>query len=380
MDLLCAVRSCSFFLFYFTISCGCIAYFLIFMQNKDMNIATALNRKYVKYAAVMLTSVCESNAEHVDAYLLHTELTDADIAALREALSAYDIRICPLKVEADRIDQRLPRSESWSVEMYFRLLLPELLPESVERILYLDVDMIVNRSVRALYETDFSATAHQNNTNGGILLKNMPLPAGGEYEIIGALDSNGIFTEADYTEKQLTMLAPLFASGRYYFNSGMMLMNIAAIRKRCTFQTYLDAAKRWRYEMRAPDQDLLNDVHWERTGYVDWKLYDLFAGHAHTDGATYEEVKENAAIIHFSGNKPWNADFFHYDIQQLWWDYAKKTPFYHALLEELLHKMLFDPSLERSIEASVRKNNELQGLIDRLTEVNRKLMDALGLS
>lgn len=44
-----------------------------------MNIATALNRKYLEYTVVMLCSLCENNNEHIDAYLLHSELTTQDI-------------------------------------------------------------------------------------------------------------------------------------------------------------------------------------------------------------------------------------------------------------------------------------------------------------
>lgn len=39
-----------------------------------MNIATALNKKYLLYTGVMLTSLCENNPTHIDVYLLHSEL------------------------------------------------------------------------------------------------------------------------------------------------------------------------------------------------------------------------------------------------------------------------------------------------------------------
>ena len=44
------------------------------MGDLIMNIATALNRKYLEYTVVMLCSLCENNNEHIDAYLLHSEL------------------------------------------------------------------------------------------------------------------------------------------------------------------------------------------------------------------------------------------------------------------------------------------------------------------
>ena len=42
---------------------------------------------------------------------------------------------------------------------YFRLLLPELLPSGVEKVLYLDCDLIIRDDLSSLWETDVSATA-----------------------------------------------------------------------------------------------------------------------------------------------------------------------------------------------------------------------------
>ena len=42
------------------------------------------NRKYLEYTAVMLCSLCENNHEHIDAYILHSELTDKDINKLKK--------------------------------------------------------------------------------------------------------------------------------------------------------------------------------------------------------------------------------------------------------------------------------------------------------
>lgn len=63
-----------------------------------MNIATALNRKYLEYTVVMLCSLCENNNEHIDAYLLHSELTTQDIDIIKNSLSKYDITIISVEI------------------------------------------------------------------------------------------------------------------------------------------------------------------------------------------------------------------------------------------------------------------------------------------
>ncbi len=109
-----------------------------------MNIATALNKKYVPYTAVMLTSVCVNNPGHIDAYLFNSELDDSDFDSLRNSLSEYDISIHPVNIDRDRFSERLPRNNQWSIEMYYRLMMTEVLPKEVDRILYLYVDLVVD--------------------------------------------------------------------------------------------------------------------------------------------------------------------------------------------------------------------------------------------
>ena len=121
-----------------------------------MNIATALNRKYLEYTVVMLCSLYENNNEHIDAYLLHSELTTQDIDIIKNSLSKYDITIISVEINKSDFDDRLPRNTQWSIETYYRLMLMDILPESVDRLMYLDVDLIINGSIEEFYHIDFA--------------------------------------------------------------------------------------------------------------------------------------------------------------------------------------------------------------------------------
>ena len=169
-----------------------------------MNIATALNRKYVNYTIVMLTSLCINNPVHIDAYLLHCELTSGDIKKIKDSLDEYDISIIPLEVNRKLFSEKLPVNDNWTVETLFRLLLPDLLPESVERILYLDVDLIINHDIAELYE--------------------MPL---GDDALAGAADRNGKeFVMGFMSGKERETFDAFIKNGYQYFNAGVLLLNI----------------------------------------------------------------------------------------------------------------------------------------------------------
>ena len=89
-----------------------------------MNFALSFNRAYLDYAIVAITSICESNPGHHDVYILHSELDDGDITRLNESLERYDLSVLPLKVDFDKYRDRLPASDFWSHEIYYRLLRP----------------------------------------------------------------------------------------------------------------------------------------------------------------------------------------------------------------------------------------------------------------
>ncbi len=321
-----------------------------------MNLATALNRKYIPYTVVMITSLCKNNkTQPIRFFLLHHELQETDLEQIRSALSSYEIEIVPLKVEAALFEDRLPRTEVWSIETYYRLLLLDILPDDVERLLYLDVDIIINQSIEEFYHRDFGG-------NDMVVCEN----AGGF-----------INAQERLAEKQKEMFAPMFEKGFRYFNAGVLLMNIAEMKKQYSFQTYQKAIQEWDYNMGAPDQDILNYVHWQKIAYEDSKKYNYFSRVAHEEGLRYESGKKELCIIHFTDQKPWETKNYHYPIEQIWWDYAKETPFYSELLESFLAKTLFDDCVEKWMKSLVENTQELKSELAESLELNQRLIDMI---
>ncbi|MCR4895670.1 MAG: glycosyltransferase family 8 protein [Lachnospiraceae bacterium] len=316
-----------------------------------MNIVTALNRKYIPYTTVMLLSLGMNNEEEVDAYLLNSELTAEDISLMQETLSEYGVTVHSIVVDRGKFSDKLPRNEQWSIETYYRLMMLELLPESLDRILYLDGDMIINGSLKDLYYLPFDGK-----------------------EIIAADDKCGLNQPETYGPKNNEMLSEAYRYGYRYFNAGMMLMNYAELRKNYSFQIYVKAFEAWDYQMEAPDQDILNWVHWKKVGYVDCQKYNLFARVAHNAGITYDEVKKAVTIIHYPGYKPWENGNVHFDIEKLWWEYAEKSPFYISLMEHFIESAMVDTTLEDTILELTEKNAEQMQLLDQIMAKMKQFM------
>lgn len=301
----------------------------------------------------MLFSLACNNACHLDIFLLHSELDNDDITMLSSYVIGYDVALHPLKTEPSLFSNRILTNDLWSMEACYRLLLPELLPDDTERILYLDGDVIVNKSLERFYQTDFCGN-----------------------DLICTVNSCGENVPEDYGPKHQEMFAPMYANGYRYFCSGVLLFNIAEIRKKYSFQTYLDAMNAWDYQMEAPDQDILNWVHGNHVSYADWKQYNMFARIAHNNGWTYETVKEQCSIVHFAGDKPWTFRNVHFDIEKLWWDYAIKTPACHSLLEDFMTgSFLENARVESYIINLEKRNKDLQNSLHQASDLLKKLLN-----
>nr|WP_297767132.1 glycosyltransferase family 8 protein [uncultured Butyrivibrio sp.] len=317
-----------------------------------MNVSASFNRKYVDYAIVLLTSFCVNNPENNHFYIMHSELLQEDMEIIKSAMSQYDAEFTFLDASKEIENLKLPVSDFWSNEIYYRLMLPDKLPSEVDRILYLDVDVIVHGKVDDIYYSDF-----------------------GDALLMAAEDSNKTNTLDTYKPKVKQMLLPRYGEDFRYFNSGVLMMNIARMRGKNTFDSYLEAMKEWDYQMAAPDQDILNYVHYAEVKYIPWEKYDLFAKLAFNSGWTYEDVKEKNKIIHFAGAKPWNFDGLKYEIERFWWEYAAMTPVYQKLMESFLENSFTNNYLEKEAIRLCNDNKEYAKAIKEADELLHKFVN-----
>lgn len=290
----------------------------------------------------MMTSVLENASETVDFYLLNQDLSSQDKNTFTALTETYDcsinfVNIDPSKFSSDYITT----TDNWSIEAYFRLLMTEVLPLTVERLLYLDVDIIVDKPLDSLYYQDFD---------------------GNNFCVCREITFDGVFN--DYRQE---VFSSLLENGYQYFNSGVMLWNLKQLRSQgYYFEKYLQLAANTKTKLLAFDQDLLNLMHHNEVRYVDEYLYDLFPRFAYANGIHCDDVKNETVIVHFTGEKPWEGKYIHYDIEKLWWEYAKKTPFYQSLLEDFLEGCLGSSFVYDIVKMQKDEIVKIQSFLKRL--------------
>lgn len=321
-----------------------------------MNIAVATNISFLRYTYVMLTSLFENNRDSaINVYLLYRDIPDEHFSDFRDLSQKYKQKIHFTPVNETVFPGGLPQSDKWPVEIYFRLALPFILPKEISRILYLDADIIVCRSIKELYNSDFSGHSFCacEDTSSGKL-----------------------------SETQNTLFSEICQGDFTYHNSGVLLMNLDKIRENYSLSFFLDKIAEKKDLLTAFDQDLINYIFFGDFITLDRELYNLPARIYFNSGIGYDEVrKANTSIVHFTGPKPWSGKNLRTNIERIWWDYARLTPYYHSFLEDLLMEEI-DLSYTNSSEYS-RLNAQCEDLrvqnaeLSDIVEQSRLLLEKL---
>jgi len=196
------------------------------------------------------------------------------------------------RLEGVYIDPRYTEAAS------LRLLLPELLPE-LDKILYLDCDIIVRQDLAQLWEKTVLADNY-----------------------LAAIYEAAI-------EGQAERFRALGCDPAKYFNSGFLLMNLAQMREEKVSEKLLEACRVPYLEF--PDQDALNQVcqgrvlplsplyNSIRTFFIPKYKADFVRQYSEP---LWEQVQREATI-HYTGGKPWNL----FTVQfAAWWMVYDRLP------------------------------------------------------
>ncbi|MCM8809506.1 MAG: 50S ribosomal protein L11 methyltransferase [Candidatus Omnitrophica bacterium] len=238
-----------------------------------MYIACAFNKKYLPHAATMLCSLLRNNTDVSGIYALHDKsVKTRHIRLLKNFVEKYRVEINFYNVDNNIFDT-FPIVSSYII--YYRIMLPEYLPQKIDKILYLDSDIIVRKSLTSLWNINIEKYA------------------------LAAVQDLG-----DVGNYFLRLNIP---QNKKYFNSGVLLINLTKWRKENLHIKVLDWIKKNTDKLLYPDQDALN-----ATLFNDWlelplsyNVYEpLFLNPNYK--IRYAEIVEDPYIVHFTGKiKPW---------------------------------------------------------------------------
>lgn len=251
-----------------------------------MNVLVTLNSAYIRPLKVMLTSLFYNNPHRTfTIYLMHSRLTEDEVADLDGWIAERGSRLEQVKVD-NRCFHDAPTLLHYTVEMYYRLLAWKFLPDHLDRILYLDPDILVLNPVDPLEDIDLD----------GYLF------AAAYHDIISIKEINKI------------RLSPYKIEA--YYNSGVLLMNLKLQRERIKEEEIFEFVKKNRTKLIMPDQDIMNMIYNQEIKALDEKRYNYDARYyqyykLRSGGqCDMDYVIRNTVFLHFCGKKkPWRSNY-----------------------------------------------------------------------
>lgn len=252
-----------------------------------INILVTLNLNYMIPLQVLLKSMFVNNpGEDFAIYLMYSDIPQNELDKLNRFTASEGQTLIPIHIHIeDAIFENLPTPRHYTKEMYFRLLAHLCLPESLDRILYLDPDIVVINPVTEFYRTDFQdcafvAAEHILSTRYVRMLNNLRLKTP-------------------------------YAKG--YFNTGVLLINLAALRKEVTLSRLQSFIVENKMRLLLPDQDIFNAFYWDKIKPADYKIYNYDARYYEIipkNIVSLEWIKQNTVFIHYCGKrKPWHKNY-----------------------------------------------------------------------
>lgn len=256
-----------------------------------INVGLACDENYSKYAGVVIASVLVNASEDDDLcfYILTDGLSDAkqsEIIKLK-AIKNCEIKFITLDEKLFEAYKNIKTHFYLPICSYYRLKLSTILPNT-DKIIYLDCDVIVNKSLKELIVEDL-----------------------GENIIGGVLDIN----------KRMLNKNPS------YVNTGMLVMDLKKIREQHIEDEFLDWTQKHIDTIKMGDQEIINEVLKGKIKVLDdrWNVQSS----NFTNRSSYTK---NPWIIHFvSKRKPWHFGSFSYH-KDYYFKYLQLTPW--ALSED----------------------------------------------
>ncbi len=242
---------------------------------------------YAKYTAVTMASVLLNTKEDVTFFLLHDDtLTERNKHRFIQIAELYNQHISFIKVAAVVEWQKLKNLKVYTIGTMYRLVIPAKLPDYVEKVLYLDSDVVVDMDIRELWNQDF----------GGKLL-------------LG--------------RRELHYDNPIFQLGvneESYVNAGVLLMDLKKIRAEHDFLRETTEYLRKFPDCMWNDEDAINYVLNKKQGVISnrFNVYTYCARKG-------KESFQGNCIFHFAGDFPRITETECYD--RLFFKMLKKTPF-----------------------------------------------------
>lgn len=281
-----------------------------------MEIVVCTDRNYIMPCGILFYSLCKNNKSCTIVFhvVIDASVTDEDKSSLTSIAGQFNQQIEFHLIDSHLFDTfpNLGPNVYVSKATYYRLYLTEILPSTIDKILYLDCDMVIRKDLNDLWNKDIANYAVGVSADGW------------ESKI-------QIFNRLEYPYE------------KGYFNAGMLLINLKYWREHNVLGRCLNFIKNHFDRIVSHDQDVLNFVLQDEKvpvgityNFLENFLYKknlaLFDYSKYKD--EIDKAKNDPAIIHYVASKPWMTNctnpykdvYLKYKKETQWKDMPIQSP------------------------------------------------------
>lgn len=254
-----------------------------------IHILLTITDSYAAYCAVTLVSIFENNKDsRFCVHIICMDLTPDNKRRLISLVDHYGQKLNIIYPDLEKFQAILNIKNRmlgrYHISAFFRLFAAEWLPKEVERIIYLDCDLIVTGNLRTLWDEHMSDHTALCATHDFVRIK-------------------------DYHRLRINPMEHI------YFNSGTLLINLIYWRSHSVGQRCVDYICTYPERILLADQEALNAVLTGQVKYIHPK-YNTMSFYFtkeeylsecvwYNDMEAIREAVKAPVIVHFAGDKPW---------------------------------------------------------------------------
>ena len=195
-----------------------------------MNIAYSTSDLYSELAAASIASLLENSkdVDEINIYVIDIGISEIHKENLQDLVTFYGRKLVFLEdLNVEDIAQTRINVGRWHISTFSRLFLLHVLPENMNKVIYIDCDMIIRHSLKTLWEMDMEGTW-----------------------CMSADDCRGMMYRKDIGIPPTSI----------YTNNGLMVIDLDAWRKNDVESKFIDFINEYHGDITYMDQGVLNGV------------------------------------------------------------------------------------------------------------------------
>lgn len=282
-----------------------------------IHIACCSNEKLAPIFGVVVTSIgINVTSDDVTIHLVHNSLKPRTVKRLQKIADKYKVELDFKQIDTDILkDCYFDKSKHYGdIMMFARLLLSSVLPD-LDKIIYLDCDIVVLKDLQSLWNLDISDVA--------------------------------VAMAPDLTFEDKKSLNRLGMTSGYYLNSGVILMNLDYWRKHDVQNRVISYILEKGDKLIYNDQDALNSILQNEHKVLHIKYNYSYCYFLRLIGVSHKEkireiieARDNPVIFHYFGPlKPWSLGCY-IPGKELFVKYQKLSGWSYKIIQKHIFKRI----------------------------------------